>query len=174
MKLLEERIRQEGIVKSEASSRWTVSSIIRWMRLVLCTRWARNSSAFMPTRPSTRSSPSRPAASVSPSLPVCTSVCRSSLPKRAVPPISGTMVSITLCVHSYTHNNDNNVIVSREYLSPEDHLLIIDDFLANGCAMEGLIDLAHQAERDRRRCRASLWKRASRRAATSSVRRATG
>ena len=48
-------------------------------------------------------------------------------------------------IHSYTHNNDNNVIVSREYLSPEDHLLIIDDFLANGCAMEGLIDLAHQA-----------------------------
>ena len=41
-------------------------------------------------------------------------------------------------IHSYTHNNDNNVIVSREYLSPEDHLLIIDDFLANGCAMEGL------------------------------------
>ena len=48
-------------------------------------------------------------------------------------------------IHSYTHNNDNNVIVSREYLSPEDHLLIIDDFLANGCAMEGLIDLVHQA-----------------------------
>ena len=48
-------------------------------------------------------------------------------------------------IHSYTHNNDNNVIVSREYLGPEDHLLIIDDFLANGCAMEGLIDLAHQA-----------------------------
>ena len=31
-------------------------------------------------------------------------------------------------IHSYTHNNDNNVIVSREYLGPEDHLLIIDDF----------------------------------------------
>lgn len=48
-------------------------------------------------------------------------------------------------IHSYTHNNDNNVIVSREYLSPEDHLLIIDDFLANGCALMGLLDLAKEA-----------------------------
>ena len=48
-------------------------------------------------------------------------------------------------IHSYTHGNDNTVIVSRQYLGPEDHLLIIDDFLANGCALEGLIDLAHQA-----------------------------
>ena len=42
------------------------------------------------------------------------------------------MALAKMCIRdsSYTHNNDNNVIVSREYLSPEDHLLIIDDFLA--------------------------------------------
>ena len=48
-------------------------------------------------------------------------------------------------IHSYTHNCDNDVVVSKQYLSEEDHVLIIDDFLANGCALEGLIDLVHQA-----------------------------
>lgn len=46
---------------------------------------------------------------------------------------------------SYTHSRTYTVIVSKEYLKPEDRVLIIDDFLANGCAMEGLIDLVHQA-----------------------------
>lgn len=48
-------------------------------------------------------------------------------------------------IHSYTHNCDNNVVVSKQYLHADDHILIIDDFLANGCALEGLIDLVHQA-----------------------------
>lgn len=48
-------------------------------------------------------------------------------------------------IHSYTHNSDNDVVVSKQYLHADDHLLIIDDFLANGCALEGLIDIAHQA-----------------------------
>ena len=41
-------------------------------------------------------------------------------------------------VHSYTHGNDNNVLVSREYLSAEDKVLIVDDFLAMGEALRGL------------------------------------
>ena len=48
-------------------------------------------------------------------------------------------------IHSYTQNCDNDVVVSKQYLHADDHLLIIDDFLANGCALEGLIDIAHQA-----------------------------
>lgn len=48
-------------------------------------------------------------------------------------------------IHSYTHNHDNDVVVSKQYLNEDDHILIIDDFLANGCALEGLIDLVHQA-----------------------------
>ena len=48
-------------------------------------------------------------------------------------------------IHSYTHNTDYNVIVAKEYLSPDDHILIIDDFLANGKALEGLIDIISQA-----------------------------
>ena len=48
-------------------------------------------------------------------------------------------------VESFTHKNRNQVIVSRKFLSPEDHLLIIDDFLANGCALQGLISIAETA-----------------------------
>ena len=48
-------------------------------------------------------------------------------------------------VHSYTKNKDSYVIVSKRFLSPEDHILIIDDFLANGCAVRGLIDLIEAA-----------------------------
>lgn len=48
-------------------------------------------------------------------------------------------------VESFTHKNKNQVIVSRKFLNEEDHLLIIDDFLANGCALQGLIQIAQTA-----------------------------
>lgn len=48
-------------------------------------------------------------------------------------------------VESFTHNNKNQVIVSKRFLSADDHLLIIDDFLANGCALQGLISIAESA-----------------------------
>ena len=48
-------------------------------------------------------------------------------------------------VESFTHKNKNQVIVSKKYLSPDDHVLIIDDFLANGCALQGLISIAESA-----------------------------
>ena len=48
-------------------------------------------------------------------------------------------------VHSFTHNIDNHVVVSRDYLKAEDRVLLVDDFLANGKALRGLIDLVHQA-----------------------------
>ncbi|MBP3458353.1 MAG: xanthine phosphoribosyltransferase [Lachnospiraceae bacterium] len=48
-------------------------------------------------------------------------------------------------IQSFTHKRVYDVIVSRKYLSPEDHVLIIDDFLANGCALEGLVDLVHSS-----------------------------
>ena len=46
---------------------------------------------------------------------------------------------------SFTHGGVSDVIVSRRFLGPEDRLLLIDDFLANGAALEGLLDLARQA-----------------------------
>ena len=48
-------------------------------------------------------------------------------------------------VESFTHKNKNQVIVSKKFLSPGDRLLIIDDFLANGCALQGLISIAESA-----------------------------
>lgn len=48
-------------------------------------------------------------------------------------------------VESFTHKTKNTVIVSKRYLSPDDHILIIDDFLANGCALRGLISIIRQA-----------------------------
>ena len=48
-------------------------------------------------------------------------------------------------VHSYTHNTDYTVVVSSDYLLPEDRVLLVDDFLANGKALLGLIDLVNQA-----------------------------
>ena len=48
-------------------------------------------------------------------------------------------------VESFTHGRVYDVIVSRQFLGPEDRVLIIDDFLANGAALEGLIDLVDQA-----------------------------
>ena len=47
----------------------------------------------------------------------------------------------TTVVHSFTHGNDNTIRISREYLSARDRVLVIDDFLANGAALDGLITL---------------------------------
>ncbi len=48
-------------------------------------------------------------------------------------------------VESFTHKNKNQVIVSKRFLSADDHVLIIDDFLANGCALQGLISISESA-----------------------------
>ena len=51
----------------------------------------------------------------------------------------------TTKIESFTHKKIYDVIVAKKFLSPEDHVLIIDDFLANGCAVLGLIDLIRSA-----------------------------
>ena len=48
-------------------------------------------------------------------------------------------------VESFTHKNKNQVIVSKKFLSADDKVLIIDDFLANGCALQGLISITEAA-----------------------------
>ncbi len=48
-------------------------------------------------------------------------------------------------IQSFTHKKVYDVIVSKKYLSPEDHVLVIDDFMANGCAMLGLLELVKNA-----------------------------
>lgn len=51
----------------------------------------------------------------------------------------------TTVVHSYTHNTDYNIVVSDEYIGKGDKILIVDDFLANGKALRGLIEITEQA-----------------------------
>ena len=51
----------------------------------------------------------------------------------------------TTKIHSFTHQRDYDVIVSKKYIGPGDHALIVDDFLANGCAVNGLIELCEAA-----------------------------
>ena len=51
----------------------------------------------------------------------------------------------TTKIESFTHKRSYDVIVAKKFLSSEDHVLIIDDFLANGCAVNGLIDLIQSA-----------------------------
>jgi xanthine phosphoribosyltransferase len=48
-------------------------------------------------------------------------------------------------VESFTHKCKNQVIVSKKFLQPEENILIIDDFLANGCALQGLISIVKEA-----------------------------
>lgn len=51
----------------------------------------------------------------------------------------------TTKVESFTHKKVYDVIMSKKFLTPEDHVLIIDDFLANGCALMGLIDIVNKS-----------------------------
>ena len=48
-------------------------------------------------------------------------------------------------VESFTHKCKNQVLISKKFVGPEDHVLIIDDFLSNGCALQGLISIVNQA-----------------------------
>ena len=53
--------------------------------------------------------------------------------------------SYTTKIQSFTHQRIYDVIVSKKFLSSDDHILIVDDFMANGCAVNGLIDLIQSA-----------------------------
>ena len=53
--------------------------------------------------------------------------------------------SYTTMIESFTRKKVYDVIVSKKYINPEDRILVIDDFLANGCALLGLIDLVKSA-----------------------------
>lgn len=58
--------------------------------------------------------------------------------------LSGELVSST--VYSYTHKEENQIFITKEFISPNDKVLIADDFLANGQALQGLIDIVNKCE----------------------------
>ncbi len=62
-------------------------------------------------------------------------------------------------VHSFTHGNDYQAVVSTEYLGSGDRVLIIDDFLASGNALYGLIELCRQAGAEVAGCAIAIEKR---------------
>lgn len=66
---------------------------------------------------------------------------------------------LTAEVESFTHKTKNNIIVSKRLLTPSDHVLIIDDFLANGCALQGLISIVGPGRRGAGRHRHRRGKR---------------
>lgn len=76
-------------------------------------------------------------------------------------------------IQSFTHKKIYNVIVSKKFLTPEDHVLIIDDFLANGCALLGLLELTEKAGATVEGIGIAVEKGFSSRAATSSAARAS-
>ncbi len=49
-------------------------------------------------------------------------------------------------VLSFNHKNINTILVAKKFLSPEDHVLVVDDIMANGCALQGLISIVEDAE----------------------------
>lgn len=57
--------------------------------------------------------------------------------------LDGTVYSTRIT--SFTHKREYDVIVSAKFLGPDDHVLIIDDFMANGCAMDGLVEICEAA-----------------------------
>lgn len=61
-------------------------------------------------------------------------------------------------VHSFTHNTENTVIISREYIQKNDVVLIVDDFLAEGNAMKGLLQIAQKAGSKVAGCSAAIEK----------------
>ncbi|RLK62807.1 xanthine phosphoribosyltransferase [Atopobacter sp. AH10] len=65
--------------------------------------------------------------------------------KKTVPSTLKNQERYHALVHSYTKNTDSDVIVSKQYINKDDHILIIDDFLANGEAAKGLVSIARQA-----------------------------
>lgn len=61
-------------------------------------------------------------------------------------------------VHSFTHGDTNNVVVTKEYISADDKVLIVDDFLAHGSALNGLISIVEQAGAEVVGCSAAIEK----------------
>ncbi len=63
--------------------------------------------------------------------------------KKKTPKTMENMIATT--IHSFTKERDYNVVISRDFLTPDDHVLFIDDFLAYGNAAKGIIDLCRQS-----------------------------
>ena len=138
MRLLEDRIRRDGIVR-EGNVLKVDSFINHQMDIPLFREMAKEWKRLFAGKPINEASGIGIAAVVASEFNVPVVFAKKSMS------INLDYDNYETKIQSFTHKKIYNVIVSKKFLTPEDHVLIIDDFLANGCALMGLLDLAKEA-----------------------------
>lgn len=143
MKLLEERIRQDGVVK-EGNVLKVDSFLNHQMDIELFNEMGKEWARLFADRPVTKIL----TVEASGIGIACVAAQHFHVPvvfakKTQSLNIDGEVYSTK--IQSFTHKKIYDVIVSKKFIKPEDHILIIDDFLANGCALEGLLQIVKDA-----------------------------
>ncbi len=143
MKLLEERIRQDGVVK-EGNVLKVDSFLNHQMDIDLFNEMGKEWARLFADRPVTKIL----TVEASGIGIACVAAQHFHVPvvfakKTQSLNIDGEVYSTK--IQSFTHKKIYDVIVSKKFIKPEDHILIIDDFLANGCALEGLLQIVNDA-----------------------------
>lgn len=143
MKLLEERIRQDGVVK-EGNVLKVDSFLNHQMDIELFNEMGKEWARLFADRPITKIL----TVEASGIGIACVAAQHFHVPvvfakKTQSLNIDGEVYSTK--IQSFTHKKVYDVIVSKKFIKPEDHILIIDDFLANGCALEGLLQIVEDA-----------------------------
>ena len=143
MKLLEERIRQDGVVK-EGNVLKVDSFLNHQMDIDLFNEMGKEWARLFADRPITKIL----TVEASGIGIACVAAQHFHVPvvfakKTQSLNIDGEVYSTK--IQSFTHKKIYDVIVSKKFIKPEDHILIIDDFLANGCALEGLLQIVKDA-----------------------------
>lgn len=143
MKLLEERIREDGVVK-EGNVLKVDSFLNHQMDIELFNEMGKEWARFFADRPVTKIL----TVEASGIGIACVAAQHFHVPvvfakKTQSLNIDGEVYSTK--IQSFTHKKIYDVIVSKKFIKPEDHILIIDDFLANGCALEGLLQIVEDA-----------------------------
>lgn len=143
MKLLEERIREDGVVK-EGNVLKVDSFLNHQMDIELFNEMGREWARLFADRPVTKIL----TVEASGIGIACVAAQHFHVPvvfakKTQSLNIDGEVYSTK--IQSFTHKKIYDVIVSKKFIKPEDHILIIDDFLANGCALEGLLQIVEDA-----------------------------
>ena len=143
MKLLEERIREDGVVK-EGNVLKVDSFLNHQMDIELFNEMGKEWARLFADRPVTKIL----TVEASGIGMACVAAQHFHVPvvfakKTQSLNIDGEVYSTK--IQSFTHKKIYDVIVSKKFIKPEDHILIIDDFLANGCALEGLLQIVEDA-----------------------------
>ena len=143
MKLLEERIREDGVVK-EGNVLKVDSFLNQQMDIELFNEMGKEWARLFADRPVTKIL----TVEASGIGIACVAAQHFHVPvvfakKTQSLNIDGEVYSTK--IQSFTHKKIYDVIVSKKFIKPEDHILIIDDFLANGCALEGLLQIVEDA-----------------------------